>query len=137
MKKQTNNFEDFVFVKDSSVHGKGIFTSKDIPKKRTIMPIIGEIISGKECERREEEENNVYIFWNGWKYIDTSKTDKIRYINHNCNFNCDVIDRKDKKLYLIAYREIKAGEELTIDYGYDDIYETCTCEKCKPKITNN
>ena len=25
---------------------------------------------------------------------------------------------------------IKKDEELTIDYGYDEIYEYCNCDKC-------
>jgi len=133
MKGQNDDFEKSVFVKNSTVHGKGIFTSVDIPKDRTIMPIIGEVISGEECERREDKENNVYIFWNGDTYIDTAMTKKIKFINHNCNFNCDVIERDENSLLLIAYRDIKAGEELTIDYGYEEIYEDCTCEKCKSK----
>ena len=133
MRKQNDDFEKFVFVKNSSVHGKGIFTPVDIPKNKIIMPIIGEVISGNECERREEEENNVYIFWNGDTYIDTAMTDTIKYINHNCDFNCDVVDRDENSLSLMAYRNIKAGEELTIDYGYEEIYEDCNCGKCKPK----
>ena len=119
MRKQNKDLEQFVFVKNSSLHGKGIFTSVDIPKDKITMPIIGEVISCDDCERREEEENNVYIFWNGDTYIDTAMTDKIKYINHNCNFNCDVIERDENSLSLIAYRNIKAGEELTIDYGYE------------------
>ena len=58
------NFENII-VKDSPVHGKGIFAKKDIPEEEVIIPIEGEVIDGNECERREEEENNVYIFWNG------------------------------------------------------------------------
>ena len=133
MRKLNKDLEQFVFVKNSSLHGKGIFTSVDIPKNKITMPIIGEVISGDECERREEEENNVYIFWNGDTYIDTAMTEKIKYINHNCNFNCDVIERDENSLSLIAYRNIKAGEELTIDYGYEEIYENCKCGKCKTK----
>ena len=133
MKKQNKDFEKFVFVKNSKVHGKGIFTSANIPKNKIIMPIMGDVISGEECERREDEEENVYIFWNGRTYIDTAMTKKIKFINHNCNFNCDVVERDKSSLSLIAYRKIKAGEELSIDYGYDEIYEDCTCEKCKPK----
>jgi uncharacterized protein len=125
------DFENFVFVKDSEIHGKGIFVSKRVPKGKKIMNIQGEIIDGDECERREEEEDNVYIFWNGDDcYIDTAKTKKIKYINHDCNFNCDVVENEDNGLMLIAYRTIEAGEELTIDYGYDEIYEDCECKSC-------
>ncbi len=128
--KKEKDFENFVVVKSSDIHGKGIFTKTDIPEGSPIMVIKGEVISGDECERREEEEDNVYIFWNGDTYIDTAMTKKIKYINHDCDFNCDVVERDEESLRLIAYRDIKAGEELTIDYGYDEIYEYCQCSLC-------
>lgn len=131
MNNRSDGFYNSIIVKDSNIHGMGIFTNSDIPKNSLIMVISGEVISGDECERREEEEDNVYIFWNGDYYIDTSNTNKIKYINHKCDFNCDVIDRDNDTLSLIAYRNIKAGEELTIDYGYDEIYEYCNCALCK------
>ena len=128
--KKPEVLEEYVIVKPSKIHGKGIFTTKDINEDSKIMIIKGEVISGDECERREEEEDNVYIFWNGESYIDTAMTDKIKYINHNCDFNCDVLEKDQESLWLVAYRDIKAGEELTIDYGYDEIYEYCQCAKC-------
>ena len=129
MENETN-LEKFVEVKDSEIHGFGIFTSVDIPKDTPIMVIEGEVISGEECERREDEEDNVYIFWNGDTYIDTAMTDKIKFINHNCDYNCEVEDRDENSLLLIADRDISAGEELTIDYGYEEIYENCQCSHC-------
>ena len=63
-------------------------------------------------------------------YIDTANTNKIRYINHNCNYNCDVEENENNGLMLIAARDIKSGEELTIDYGYEDIYDDCGCSAC-------
>jgi len=125
------DYERFVFVKESDIHGKGISISTQVPKGKKIMDIKGDIIDGDECERREEEEDNVYIFWNGDDcYIDTSMTEKIKYINHDCDFNCDVVENGSGGLMLIAYRKIEAGEELTIDYGYDEIYENCECNSC-------
>jgi len=125
------DFKRYVIVKDSGIHGKGIFNTVNIPEGAKILDIKGEIINGYECERREEEENNVYIFWNGDDcYIDTRKTRKIKYINHNCDFNCDIVENDNNGLALVAYRNIKAGTELTIDYGYDEIYEMCNCEVC-------
>jgi SET domain-containing protein len=124
-------YEKFVFVKESDIHGKGIFISTKVPKGEKLMEIKGDVIDGDECERREEEEDNVYIFWNGDDcYIDTSRTKKIKYINHDCDFNCDVVENERGGLMLIAYHTIEAGEELTIDYGYDDIYENCECNSC-------
>ncbi len=130
-KVKSGTRENYIFVQESEIHGNGLFTSIDIDEGETIMVIKGEVISAKECIRRENEENNVYIFWvNDNCYIDTFKAEKIKYINHNCNFNCDVTDKDKSSLNLIAYRDIKKGEELTIDYGYDEIYEYCNCDKC-------
>jgi SET domain-containing protein len=122
-------FEEFLEAKESDIHGKGMFTTVDIPEGEIIMMISGEVISGDECERREEL-GNVYIFWNGDTYIDVENTDKIKYINHKCDCNCEVGDRDESSLYLIAARNISAGEELTIDYGYEEIYEMCKCRLC-------
>ncbi len=123
------SLEENIEVKQSNIHGKGLFTHKFIPKGQEIMIISGEVIDEKECIRREEE-NNVYIFWNGDSYIDTSNTEKIKYINHNCDFNCEVLDRDESSLLLVAYKDIKPGEELTIDYGYEEIYKACSCTLC-------
>lgn len=130
MSETRNDFEKLIYVKDSAVHGKGIFAGIGIPEGELIMAIRGEVISGDECERREEEENNVYIFWNGDTYIDTAETEKIKYINHDCDPNCEVDDNDEESLLLYAARDIKAGEELTIDYGYDEIYDNCNCYSC-------
>jgi SET domain-containing protein len=126
---QQNSYEKYVVVKPSDIHGLGIFTSIDIPEGSLIMTIRGEVISEEECIKREEK-GNVYIFWNGDSYIDTINEKKIKFLNHKCDFNCDVIDGEDNNLWLVSYRDIKAGEELTIDYGYDEIYEYCKCELC-------
>lgn len=126
-----------IIVKDSLVHGKGIFASKDIPAEEIILVIEGEVIDGNECERREEEENNVYIFWNGDEcFIDTNNTKKIKYINHDCDPNCYVDEGENASLVLVSCRDIRAGEELTIDYGYDEIYDGCNCHTCKGRLIN-
>ncbi len=128
---KNSTFEKYIFVRESEIHGEGLFTSVDIPAGEKIVVISGDIITSKECVRRENEEDNVYIFWvNDDCYIDTSMSKKIKYLNHHCDFNCDIIDRDAESLYLVAYRDIKKGEELTIDYGYDEIYEYCKCGKC-------
>jgi SET domain-containing protein len=123
-------FSEFVRVQESEIHGRGIFTTADIPCGKNIMVIKGEVISEEECIRREENENNVYIFWNEINYIDVNNTDVIKYINHKCDCNCEVDEGDESSLKLIASRDIKIGEELTIDYGYDEIYEYCQCQYC-------
>jgi len=119
-------------VRESSVHGKGLFAKKNLNDGQKIIEILGDIINADECVRREEE-GNVYIFWQDDDiYIDTNNSDKIKYINHSCNYNCDVIEDAEK-LILVATKNISAGEELTIDYGYEEIYKYCSCLSCENK----
>jgi hypothetical protein len=122
---------NFLEARDSELHGMGLFTKRDLFEGDIICVIEGEVIDGNECERREEEEGNVYIFWNGDNYIDTSNNPLLRNINHVCEPNCYVDDRDEHSLFLIADCNIKAGSELTIDYDYEEIYQHCRCNTCR------
>lgn len=117
---------DSIAVQPSAIEGNGVFTLKACEAGEALMIIAGEAIDGAECERREDEEHNVYIFYNGDDcYIDAAGTEKIRFINHSCHPNAFIHERDGETLYLVARRAIAAGEELTIDYDYEEIYETC------------
>ncbi len=130
--KEYSLFINTLFVDESEIHGTGLFTLAGIRKDQIIMEIKGELIDGNECVRREDEDNNVYIFYKDEdEYIDTVNTDKIKFINHDCNNNCEIEEDIFDKLILVANRNIRSGEELTIDYGYEEIYEECSCRKCE------
>ena len=74
-------FEKYIEVKESAVHGKGLFAKVDIPEEEVVAVIRGDYIDGFECERREEEDNN-YIFWHcDDNYIDV-KNESMKYLNH-------------------------------------------------------
>lgn len=127
--------EELIVVKESTLHGKGIFTSVPIRKGTIIMKIIGEIIDEEECIRRENEENNVYIFYKDDNvYIDAKNSEKIKFLNHSCDCNCYVDEDENGDLILVALRDIQKDEELTIDYGYEEIYNDCSCNECDNKL---
>ena len=124
---------DNLTVKDSSVHGMGLFSNVDHKEGQIITKISGELINGDECVRREDE-GNVYIFYKDEdEYIDAANHSQLRYLNHSCNYNCDIDEDENGNLILFASQSIKSGEELTIDYGYDDIYDYCSCNNCENK----
>ncbi len=125
--------ERFIEVRKSEIHGNGLFATCDIPKDELVMVIEGELISREESLRREKEEGNFYIFWNGEHYIDTAGSGKIRHLNHDCHPDCEVMEAEGKGLCLVSARDIRVGEELTIDYGYKEIYESCNCPTCRSK----
>ncbi len=132
MENSISLFERYIDVQESQLHGKGLFAKIDIPEEEVLTIIKGEFIDGFECVRREEE-NNTYIFWHcDDNYIDV-KNESMRYLNHDCNPNCYVDERDETTLNLISGKEIKAGEEITIDYDYEEIYLSCNCFTCQTK----
>jgi hypothetical protein len=52
------------------------------------------------------------------------------FVNHSCNPNCES-DQIDNRIYIIALRDLKAGEELLYDYclwdGEPDDKAPCYC----------
>ncbi|MBK7629562.1 MAG: SET domain-containing protein-lysine N-methyltransferase [Ignavibacteriales bacterium] len=124
---------DNLLVQDSSVHGLGLFSAVNHKEGQVITIISGELINGDECERREEE-GNVYIFYKDEdEYIDASKHSQLRYLNHSCDYNCDIDEDENGNLILFATTDIHSGDELTIDYGYEEIYDYCSCNECGNK----
>jgi SET domain-containing protein len=130
---KSSDKSNLIEVKSSGIHGYGLFAVENIAPGEMLFIIKGEVIDEDEAIRREEEEENVYIFYNGDTYIDTVKTEKIKYINHSCEPNCEVMDGDEASLKLVSARAIEEGEEITIDYGYDEIYEQCNCVVCTEK----
>ena len=141
MKNTTSNWAK---IKSSGIHNKGIFATRDIPKGTKIIEYVGEKLTKKQSDKRADEitelhEKNkdygaVYIFEVNKRHdIDGSvKWNTARYINHSCDPNCES-DIIKEKVWIIALKDIKKGEELTYDYGYDiDDYESHPC-KCGAK----
>ncbi|HEX9253742.1 MAG TPA: SET domain-containing protein-lysine N-methyltransferase [Ignavibacteriaceae bacterium] len=122
-----------LIVRDSSVHGLGLFSAVEHKEGQIITIINGDLINADECVRREEE-GNVYIFYkNEDEYIDASNHSQLRYLNHSCDYNCDIDEDENGNLILFAVTDIQPGEELTIDYGYEEIYNYCSCNDCENK----
>lgn len=126
--------KNYLKVDKSLVHSKGLFANTSFKEGDVIVQITGEVIDSDECERRENEENNVYIFYkNDNEFIDVSDNSLLKYINHSCNYNCDVDEDEKGNLLLLAVSTIESGDELTIHYGYEEIYRYCACVSCQNK----
>ena len=108
-----------VRVGPSRIAGQGLFAAQDIKKGARIMQYIGEKISSRERARRLAA-GNAYIFHLTYRYaIDGQALDNTaRYINHSCDPNCEV-EKTSDTIWIVALWNIKAGEELTYNYGYD------------------
>lgn len=123
----------YTIVKDSQIHGRGVFAAIDIPKGTRIFEYTGELISREEEDRRERENDKTgvtYIYQlNEHESIDGAHGgNDSRFVNHSCDPNVEGVIEK-KHIYYVALRDITQGEELFIDYAFDKDSkpEPCHC----------
>jgi SET domain-containing protein len=119
-----------LYVGPSRIAGQGLFAAQDIPQGARVIAYIGEKISTYESVRRRAA-GNAYIFHLNYRFaIDGQMFDHTaRYINHSCDPNCTV-EKMDGTLWVVAIRDITAGEELSFNYGYELTHycdNPCTC----------
>ena len=112
--------------------GLGLFADEDIKKGEFIIEYTGKKITNKEADQK----GGRYLFELNSRYtIDGSeRSNKARYINHSCVPNCESVI-KNGKILIYAIKNIKAGEELTYNYGkeyFDKFIKPigCKCKKC-------
>lgn len=115
-------------VRESGIHGQGVFAVQEIPTGARVVEYIGERISKAESLRRRQD-GNLFVFI----VTDTVDIDgavewnPARFINHSCAPNCEARMEEDR-IWIIALRDIAPGEELSFNYGYDlQDYEDHPC----------
>ena len=132
-------------VRNSSVHGRGVFSTRSIKKGERIIEYLGERVSHAEADKRYEskDENDSHTFL----FIVDSKTvidagvdgNDARFFNQSCDPNCESTVEK-RRVFIDALRDIEAGEELTYDYQIyleegdpDGIEQVFACRCGSPK----
>jgi len=106
--------------------GKGLYTNRAIRKDSKIIEYRGEIIGYKEYRRRARREEDQYLFYLRRELcIDALHTPqyKARYANDAAGLtrvkgirnNSDYVIFGDK-CFIVATRDIRAGEEIFVDY---------------------
>jgi SET domain-containing protein len=125
---------ELVIFKESNIHGLGGFTKVDLAEGARIIEYLGEKIDKQESARRCEA-NNVYIFaLNEHQDIDGDvEWNPARFLNHSCAPNCEA-QFDENRIWIIALRNIRAGEELTFNYGFDlEDYREYPCRCGSPE----
>jgi SET domain-containing protein len=118
--------------------GLGLFAAVDIPAGKRIIEYTGPLIPNEEVERRR---TGKYFFGLDGKHsIDgTPRSNIARYVNHSCRPNAEAVI-SGRRVWIWSKRNIKAGEEITYDYGREYFDEHikpkgCKCKKCAPDET--
>ena len=116
-------------VRQSSIHGSGVFARRQIRKGTRIIEYVGEKLTKSQSEKRSRRQvrasaktgdGAVYIFEINDDYdIDGNvEWNPARLINHSCDPNCEAVNEHDR-IWIEAIRTIREGEELSYNYGYD------------------
>ncbi len=109
-------------VRQSGVHGKGVFALADIAEGERVVEYKGELINWKEALRRHPHDpadpNHTFFFHIDEKHVIDGKVNgnSAKWINHSCGANCEA-DEQGSRVFIKALRNIHAGEELNYDYG--------------------
>ena len=110
---------ELVSFRSSAIHGTGGYACQNIASGTRVIEYVGERITKGESLRRCELDNQ-YIFDLDDKFdLDGNVPwNPARFINHSCAPNCEA-ELDDGHVWIVALCDIKAGEELTFNYGYD------------------
>ena len=124
-------------IKESPVHGKGLFSLEDIPKGSVYWswegeskPLIGYdnrpniVYTREQLEKMEDKKELAKILHGGFYYADADVfidlNDGTECTNHSDDWNSQIIydeSKNYKKMICVARKAIKAGEEVTAYYG--------------------
>jgi len=103
--------KDLVTVQRTSNRGLGIFAIRDIQKDEYITEFSGPVVTIPKFDGFPDEVIN-HLFNIGIdKYI-MAREPAVR-TNHSCEPNAGIVG----DVFLVAMRDIKAGEEVTFDYS--------------------
>ena len=110
-------------VRNSRIHGRGVFATEPIANGTRLIEYTGEIITWKVADRRYADDgtNGFHTFLfdiDGKKVIDAAVGgNAARWINHSCAPNCQAVGEGDR-IFIEAIRYIRPGAELAYDYGF-------------------
>ncbi|MBS0465573.1 MAG: SET domain-containing protein-lysine N-methyltransferase [Proteobacteria bacterium] len=116
-------------VRHSKIHGNGMFAIADIPAGTRLIEYKGLRMTHAQADRLYDgntEGGHTFLFTLNDRYIIDANTDgnDARWINHGCEPNCEAVleeadgrDRRRDRVFIEAKRDLKAGEELTYNYG--------------------
>src|ERR1044071_2264398 len=106
-------------VRPSLIDGKGCFATIHFPRRRKIAEYTGERISRREVARRLRTRRRrilrICALDSYWSLDGARGGNGTHYINHSCQPNAYMRTTRGHVLFF-ALRDIKSGDEITIDY---------------------
>ncbi len=125
-------------VRPSEIHRWGVYAEEFIPKGRKIIEYTGERCNRRETKIRAGGKLNYMFTLDSYWTLDGSVGGSgAEFVNHSCDPNCYAWICRGHILYMAA-RDIRPGQELTIDYRFEAEVEkvkcACGAEQCRGTI---
>lgn len=135
-------------VRQSPIHGRGVFAQQPIEAGDCIIEYLGERIEWDEATARAEASgqplNHTFFFSlaDGRVIDGGSSGNEARFINHACEGNCEALEDEEGRVFIYALGDIEPGEELVYNYAliYDErhtkaVKKTFACHCGSPNCT--
>ena len=118
-----------IAARRSPIHGNGVFALVDIPANTELIEYRGRRLTQAQADRQHansSDSGHTFLFTLNDKYVidATSEGNIARWINHSCKPNCRAVleesedgDARRDRVLIESMRAVRAGEELTYDYG--------------------
>ncbi|MFX1766286.1 SET domain-containing protein-lysine N-methyltransferase [Paraburkholderia sp. A1RI-2L] len=112
-----------VTVRQSPVHGKGVFALLPLRAGERIFEYKGMVTTWREAARwnaRRSDLGHTFLFGlSDGRVIDGGRGGNgARWLNHACAANCEAVEGNGR-VFIEAIRDIAPGEELFIDYALE------------------
>ncbi len=120
-----------LIVKSSAIHAAGCYTTRPIRKGKRICEYTGPRMAKGEADRRYADRWVTYLFGYGSSDMVIDGFGTAMFMNHCCEPNCET-EEEDERIFVVALRDIAAGEELVYEYNLwdsDDSNQDCFCGK--------
>ena len=125
-------------VRPSRIHGKGLFATARIPRRMKLGELSGVLRPIREANRDHQKRKVIKLVEvdNRWA-LDCTDGNHFSQLNHSCQANCylRIINRR---VEVYSRGAIRAGAELTVDYGEtmhpDGMGCQCGVPGCRSRI---
>jgi SET domain-containing protein len=120
---------DGLIIRSSSIHAAGCYTTRSLKKGVRVCEYEGPRFTKEEADERYKDRFITYLFSCGEDGMVIDGFGTAMFINHSCEPNCETTE-DDGRIFVMAVRDIAAGEELTYEYNLHDSDEAdgdCHC----------
>jgi SET domain-containing protein len=116
-----------IAIRRSKIHRYGVYANERIPANRKVIEYTGLRLNRKQAAAIDGGKYTYLFAVDDYWTLDGARGGSgAEIINHSCEPNLISRVMKGHILYM-SHREIKKGEELTIDYNFSDLTEITPC----------